>query len=263
MEVLSEITEDVGNGVTDPVRGLIGDKRIVAKYIENDEGFISLFNELLGYNLACYFGIRHPEFGCAVFDEKQTKVKNDKSYKNNSLFSYTVWLKKSLPITSPNMTLFVDESEITNLLLFDIFIYNTDRNLGNMLVELPSKLFPIDYTHILPGRCIWTDILKNNDYSIKSIIEDMFSSGYYQYLIENRSIMSRTIEKSGAVFLEKIKLLKIDEIYGKIPRELIERLDKSHFELLETYFSYMTANFEDAIIMLKSKLGKEWSQCIV
>lgn len=52
MEIISEITEDVGNGVTDPIRGYIDDKKVVAKYIHNNEGFIALFNELLGYNLA-------------------------------------------------------------------------------------------------------------------------------------------------------------------------------------------------------------------
>lgn len=58
------------------------------------------------------------------------------------------------------MTSFVQKSEIVNLLLFDIFIYNKDRNLGNLLIEIPKKLYPIDYTHILPGGCIWPDVLK-------------------------------------------------------------------------------------------------------
>ncbi|MEX6329413.1 hypothetical protein AB6F24_09135 [Staphylococcus haemolyticus] len=116
MEIISEITEDVGNGVTDPIRGYIDDKKVVAKYIHNNEGFIALFNELLGYNLAEFFGIRHPHFGYALFSKEDTAVKNGKDYVHSSLFTYTTWLEKSLTITSPSMTSFVQKSEIVNLL---------------------------------------------------------------------------------------------------------------------------------------------------
>ncbi|MEM5616249.1 hypothetical protein AAHH63_09635 [Staphylococcus haemolyticus] len=66
-------------------------------------------------------------------------MKNGKDYVHSSLFTYTTWLEKSLTITSPSMTSFVQKSEIVNLLLFDIFIYNKDRNLGNLLIEIPKN----------------------------------------------------------------------------------------------------------------------------
>ena len=51
--------------------------KVVAKYIHNNEGFIALFNELLGYNLV-NFGIRHPHFGYALFSKEDTAVKMGK-----------------------------------------------------------------------------------------------------------------------------------------------------------------------------------------
>lgn len=144
-------------------------------------------------------------------------MKNGKDYVHSSLFTYTTWLEKSLTITSPSMTSFVQKSEIVNLLLFDIFIYNKDRNLGNLLIEIPKKLYPIDYTHILPGGCIWPDVLKNDDYSIEDIIKDMFSSGYYQYLLENRKIETSIIEDCGRNFVDKVNDVDIESIISKIP----------------------------------------------
>ncbi|UVJ32464.1 hypothetical protein NW953_06260 [Staphylococcus aureus] len=257
MEFITEITEDVGNGVTDPIRGYIGDKKIVAKYVYNNEGFISLFNELLGYNLAQFFGIRFPYFGYAFFSEGETKVKNGKKYIHESIFTYTIWLDKALPITSPNMTKFIQENEIVNLFFFDIFIYNRDRNAGNLVIELPAKLYPIDYTHILPGGCIWTDEMKNNEYTIEGIVIDMFSSGYYQYLIENRKISISVIDECGSIFIEKIKKLKVEEIIMKIPSQLINKLSKEQINLLIEYFNYMSENFYIAIKLIKERIGKE------
>ena len=98
------------------------------------------------------------------------------------------------------------------MLLFDIFIYNKDRNLGNLLIEIPKKLYPIDYTHILPGGCIWPDVLKNDDYSIEDIIKDMFSSGYYQYLLENRKIETSIIEDCGRTFVDEAIKFIIEKI---------------------------------------------------
>lgn len=257
MEIISEITEDVGNGVTDPIRGYIDDKKVVAKYIHNNEGFIALFNELLGYNLAEFFGIRHPHFGYALFSKEDTAVKNGKDYVHSSLFTYTTWLEKSLTITSPSMTSFVQKSEIVNLLLFDIFIYNKDRNLGNLLIEIPKKLYPIDYTHILPGGCIWPDVLKNDDYSIEDLIKDMFSSGYYQYLLENRKIETSIIEDCGRTFVDKVNDVDIESIISKIPIYLKNNLSEENIQQLYKYFIYITENFDEAIKFIIEKIGKE------
>ena len=229
MEIISEITEDVGNGVTDPIRGYIDDKKVVAKYIHNNEGFIALFNELLGYNLAEFFGIRHPHFGYALFSKEDTAVKNGKDYVHSSLFTYTTWLEKSLTITSPSMTSFVQKSEIVNLLLFDI----------------------------LPGGCIWPDVLKNDDYSIEDIIKDMFSSGYYQYLLENRKIETSIIEDCGRTFVDKVNDVDIESIISKIPIYLKNNLSEENIQQLYKYFIYITENFDEAIKFIIEKIGKE------
>ena len=95
-----------------------------------------------------------------MFSKEDTAVKNGKDYVHSSLFTYTTWLEKSLTITSPSMTSFVQKSEIVNLLLFDIFIYNKDRNLGNLLIEIPKNYILLIILIFLPGGCIWPDVLK-------------------------------------------------------------------------------------------------------
>ena len=72
MEIISEITEDVGNGVTDPIRGYIDDKKLLQSTYTITKDLFALFNELLGYNLVR----RHPHFGYALFED--TAVKNGK-----------------------------------------------------------------------------------------------------------------------------------------------------------------------------------------
>ncbi|PCF78149.1 HipA family kinase [Staphylococcus delphini] len=257
MEVLTEISDYMHKGVTEPVRCYIGDKRVIAKYVHNDEGFISLFNELLGYHLAIHFGVRSPKFGVAIFDQTITKNKVGKNYINKTLFTYTELIDKVLPISSPKMLNKIAEEEIINLLLFDIFIYNKDRNKGNIVVAMPLCLYPIDYTHILPGGCIWPDEIKNREYTIDDIIHDMFTNGYYQYLIENKVFENDLITECGKIFIKKFESLNEQEIIDKLPQALTNQLSEDNYFLLFEYFEYMKQNFEFAIEKLKRYIGKE------
>lgn len=263
MEVLQEISEYVGNGVTEPVRGYLSDCRVIAKYIYNDEGFISLFNELLGYGMAEHFGIRHPDYGIAIYDSSTTIVKNGATYINKTYFTYTESIEKALPITSPKMLNKIPSEEIINLLLFDAFIYNTDRNQGNILISMPIKLYPIDYTHILPGGCIWNNELKNKEYSIDYILHDIFTYGYYQYLIENKVFTNELIDNCGKIFIEKIKKLNEKEIIDNIPKAIRSQISKEEYELLFDFFDYMKNNFSYAVEKIKEYIGEEWSLCIL
>ncbi|MDK1673739.1 hypothetical protein QOK74_12925 [Staphylococcus saprophyticus] len=253
---MQEITEYVDKGVTDPVRCYLSDRRVVAKYIYNDEGFISLFNELLGYGMADYFGIRHPNYGIAIYDSSITIVKNNATYINKTYFTYTELIEKSLPITSPKMLNKVPEEEIINLLLFDTFIYNTDRNQGNILISMPVRLYPIDYTHILPGKCVWNDELKNKEYSIDNILYDMFTYGYYQYLIENKTFTNELIDNCGKIFIDKVERLNEKDIINKIPKTIVSQISNEEYELLFEFFDYMKSNFSYAVEKLKKYIGE-------
>ena len=45
----------------------------------------------------------------------------------------------------------------------------------------------------------------------------MFSSGYYQYLLENRKIETSIIEDCGRNFVDKVNDVDIESIISKIP----------------------------------------------
>lgn len=45
----------------------------------------------------------------------------------------------------------------------------------------------------------------------------MFSSGYYQYLLENRKIETSIIEDCGRTFVDKVNDVDIESIISKIP----------------------------------------------
>lgn len=256
MEVLQEITEYVDVGLTDPVRCYLSDQRVVAKYIYNDEGYISLFNELLGYGMAEHFGIRHPNYGIAIYDSSKTVVKNNATYINKTYFTYTELIEKSLPITSPKMLNKVPEEEIINLLLFDTFIYNTDRNQGNILISMPVRLYPIDYTHILPGKCVWNEELRNKEYSIDNILYDMFTYGYYQYLIENKTFTNELIDNCGKIFIDKVNKLNEKNIIRNFPKGILSQISNEEYELLFEFFDYMKNNFSYAVEKLKKYIGE-------
>ncbi|MEM5616248.1 hypothetical protein AB6F24_09130 [Staphylococcus haemolyticus] len=85
----------------------------------------------------------------------------------------------------------------------------------------------------------------------------MFSSGYYQYLLENRKIETSIIEDCGRNFVDKVNDVDIESIISKIPIYLKNNLSEENIQLLHKYFIYISENFDEAIKYIIEKIGKE------
>lgn len=267
MNIVTEIGEHVGTGVTNPIHAIIDNqKRVIIKDIENDETYIALFNELLGYEMCKHLEIRHPEFGVAHYKKDYTILKNDdlseRDFQENHLFTYTVYSNKIIPITSPKMVEDIPDYEIIKLLIFDIFISNTDRHQGNILIKMPGKslsnptLFPIDYTHILPGRCLWEDILRQDNYNVEDIIVEVLGVNFYQYLIENRKFDYEAIDIVGNELLRRFEVMNFSDVIDSIHPEILEKFNDYQISLLVTYLEYMRENYRVIIDALKKRIGR-------
>lgn len=266
MRIITEIGDYVGLGVTNPMHASIDGERVIIKNIENDETHVALFNELLGYEVARCVGLRHPEFGVAYYRENITKVNcngiTDENFRDDHLFTYTLFSNKIIQITSPRMTDDIPDKDILKLIIFDAFICNTDRNKGNILIKMPNRnsgsplLFPIDYTHILPGRCLWQDILRQNDYNVTSIISEVFDSNFYQYLIEERRFDNSTIETVGNDIYENLKSIDFSETLESVHDDLSSMFDGKDIGLVISYLEYMRENFAILINEIKIRIGR-------
>lgn len=262
MEELTEITSFVGeNFSTDPLYAKIGERIVIVKHIDNKQKYYSLFNEYLGYTLAKELGIYTPEFGCACFKEGKTINYLSLEYriKNNDFFTYTVLIDAVTQIESPAYIMKVDLKEILNIIIFDIFITNFDRNKGNLLLKYPKKgerpsLIPIDYTHIFPGQCIWFDVLKQPFPSIKELVRNAFSIGGHQILIENRRFDPDLIENVAKEFKDKLDKLDVKKTISLVPCELLDRYEQEDIENLERYLIRNFNAYDDIIEELKHYL---------
>ncbi|HEC2146538.1 TPA: phosphatidylinositol kinase [Staphylococcus delphini] len=262
LKELTEITSFVGiNFSTDPLYAKIENTVVIAKHIDNPQGHYVLFNVCMGYALAKKMKIPTPEFGCAIFIAGKTinYIASEYRINHNDLFTYTVMENSVVPIESPMLTMSIGEEEIVKLIIFDVIITNLDRNKGNLLIKMPKKgeeprLFPIDYTHIFPGQCIWFDVLKRPFPSTKKIVEQIFEHGGHQNLIENRNFDAMLIDEVAREFKVKLQDIDISSIIESIPQILLSRFEKNDIENLKKYLTRNIEEYDDIIKEIKQYL---------
>ncbi|MEK4562434.1 HipA family kinase [Staphylococcus sp. FSL K6-3157] len=261
MEKLTEITSMVGNGATTPYYARIGSLAVVVKSINNNESFYALFNEAMGYYIAESLDFLHPDFGFAQYETNLTKnhIPNDVSFYDKEVFTYTVLENSIIPIDTPGMLNTIDNKDIIELIIFDSFISNTDRNKGNILIKMPkkgkrAKLFPLDYTHIFPGECIWFDVLKKGNPAIEEMIDGIFHTENYQLLIENKTFNSAEIWQVGFEFKNKLVNIDIDDIINSIPNEIKNGHEKQDIKLLKEFIERNKNEFDDIIEEIEKHL---------
>ncbi|HDH4206069.1 TPA: phosphatidylinositol kinase [Staphylococcus aureus] len=263
VRVLTEITSKVGNGATTPYYAMIDSLAVVVKSINNGERFYALFNEAVGYYIAERLDFSHPEFGFAQYKSNLTinRIPSSSSFNDKEVFTYTVLENSVIQIEAPGMINTIDNRDIVELIIFDSFISNTDRNKGNILIKMPkkgqkAKLFPLDYTHIFPGECIWFDVLKRGNPSIEKMVEDVFRTGNYQLLIENKIFEPLEIRKIGDDIKKKLVNIDMDDIIGSIPNEISDGHSEQDIYLLKKFIERNINEFDDIIEEITKHLAR-------
>lgn len=110
-----------------------------------------------------------------------------------------------------------------------------------------AKLFPLDYTHIFPGECIWFDVLKRGNPSIEKMVEDVFQTGNYQLLLENKSFDPIEIRKIGYEIKKKLVNIDMDDIISSMPNEISVGHSKQDIYLLKKFIERNISEFDDII----------------
>lgn len=148
-----------GNGVTEPLLcTLSNDKRAVVKIFNNCQGNLTLVNEFICYNLACAFGLPMPISGICKCDKDTIDSFNYINDNNYGYGFYSTYLEKNTLLKFGIMKHISNLDIFLKVVIFDHLIYNTDRNIGNLLVEYRKEnilVSVIDHSHVFKNQTIW------------------------------------------------------------------------------------------------------------
>ena len=155
---IGKIIEQQANGCTVPLKAMTDDGRSVfLKTFNNCEGNRVLFNEWVSYNLAKLFDLPIPEAFWGIIDDKTVlQIPLDDKCKGICFCSTVVTPAARL---LPNIISSVENINVFgSLLLFDHWIYNADRNPGNILFNFKDKkMYIIDHSHVFSDTADWTE----------------------------------------------------------------------------------------------------------
>lgn len=109
------------------------------------------------------------------------------------------------PVTAPDPIAFQRQS--TRMKMFDIFVGNTDRNAGNLLVDPAYNLILIDHTRAFTAgsrltstlsridRELWDRMLALTETQLKDAVGKWISGGQIRDILKRRDAMAREIAK--------------------------------------------------------------------
>lgn len=115
-----------------------------------------------------------------------------------------MWNMKE-PVTAPDPIAFQRQS--TRMKMFDVFVGNTDRNAGNLLLDPAYNLILIDHTRAftsggkLPSnlsrfdRELWDRMLALTEEQLKEKLEKWISGGQIRDVLKRRDAMAQQIAK--------------------------------------------------------------------
>lgn len=266
--VVQEIRNSVGNGSTDPHHAIIDGIDCVIKGIENPEGHIALVNEYFGYKIAEKCGLRVPKYGFSnINDFTKTKSEYSETFPQHSICFYTHTIKNVVLLRSIRQLQKSENRYILKILLLDIVICNTDRNLGNLLLRQrknkPLEIYPIDYTHAFKVEVHW-DFGRQLQRFLPPDIELIDN----EEMIEDSPILKMLIEKCCMERQDIIELIEefktilnginLNSIKEEIPSDLIARISDDGLNDFVNFIKYRINTIDEyvEIIIDKIEIGR-------
>lgn len=227
----------------------------MVKLYNGVEGNLILFNEYVCYRLARLLAIDMPISGICLYDAKTEVYNSNVSEQNQGYAFYSSYYPKVTVLNRSIISLMKNAEDIYKIVLFDHIIFNTDRNLGNLLVQFYKSdisLKVIDHTHVFINQAIWeahclNDGMQDKDYFSTKIME--YNEGLYSMFFERMSWKKELFEKQISLFREKINCDIIEEIISEIPETWLpceaDRL------ALEQYILYRVEHLEDICVTIQ------------
>ncbi len=157
-----EIKNKIPNGCTVPYIVWCDDGHTyVVKFPGNGQGVKALVNEFVASSIANYLELPILPYQLINVRFSDYKIKLDDSIEmiDGTAFA-TLYDPDATPIVDPGTIInSTNRNDAIKILIFDILMGNSDRNNGNLLVDLKTKkIVMIDHTHIFGLETIWDDI---------------------------------------------------------------------------------------------------------
>lgn len=231
----------------------------VVKYLNNNEGNLSLINEYVSYSIAQKLDVRIPKFGICQFDITAKNNTNLFFAKNNfGPAFYTAFIKKAIPVMSWHSGFIKNQDNFLKTLVLDHIIYNKDRHSGNYLVSPSGILFAIDHSHVFKNQCIWNKYtfiqgMNNNDFLDKNILEE--NKDTYDYFFNSLVITKNDFNIIRARVKQELTPVFIKKVLKEIPAIWKEGIPDEDIAALEKYINYRIEHIDDIIDLICKERG--------
>lgn len=253
-------------GVTHPCVARMDNGDLFTAFIklkDNPEGPRCLVNELVSYRLAKGLGVLMPESGVAMVDEEGTVDNSGEGILKKTSYGmcfYSSQIANAVTLRSSIMR-FVDNKHMyERIVLFDHLVYNTDRNIGNLLVKSSRKheklLYAIDHTHVFKNQALWDACclergISEDDFLSEDIIES--NESVYNCFAQDRSITASSLLAVASDFKAVFNEEFVDDALKDIPEEWM--LGDADLVALKKYLLYRVDHLDDMCKMIVRKEG--------
>lgn len=251
---VNTILNRVGTGITDPLDGIIDDKRVIIKTINNDEGNKVLINELVCYNIAKALNLPIPDGGICIIDDS-TKLEQNitLSSERYGVGFYSNRLDKVTNITNSPLLIknyIINKEDFLKIILFDNLVYNKDRHKGNMLMDIGkqqgNKIHIIDHSHVFNIGSLWdryqlARMMNENDYNSSEVMD--YNKNIYDLLIQAIDFSYEALNQEVQNFKMLLNEQFLQNIINTIPEEW--ECDEIEKNMLLNYIIYRLKNIEN------------------
>lgn len=256
---VDEIISYVGTGICRPYFAKIGDTNVVLKTYNNIESNRVLANELVCYNIAKKLNLPIPDAGICIVDEK-TKISKEISFSDEcyGIGFYSTRINKATraTLTSNIIQNYIsNKADIIRIILFDHLIYNKDRHLSNILLDMSKdkKIYIIDHSHVFNIGCLWDcyqlqRFIDEEDYKSTEILGNNKES--YEKFFEAIDIDYKLLYEHSKDFQSRLNRKYFSSIVNSLPDEWgISKTDK---DKLVEYLCYRLNNLDYMCNMIGS-----------
>lgn len=262
---IKELKYPIGNGATNPIMGTYSNGYCVVKTNNNIQGNRTLINEYVCHLLAKELDLPVISSGLCYIDDDTHIEQNVRDMEEFSedcygLGFYSHYIEGVTVVGSEKMIKLTENYEwlIPKLMLFDHFIYNKDRNKGNLLIKMGKnnrKILIIDHSHTFNLETLWDRVqlnvkIQDNDYLDEYIMEK--NAYIYSKLKNSMEINMLVMRETLDYFESKLSEEIIEKVVNQVPKEW--ECNKEELDALKEYLIYRLGklnHFADIILNYK------------
>lgn len=250
---VDKIIRLVGNGCTDPILANLswegGSFYAIIKTKNNPQQILAIVNELICCNLANEIGLLMPKSGIALIDHNTI---DDDELITKEDFGYCFYSKhidKAHILNQNIMQLISNKNIFEDIIIFDHFTYNKDRNKGNLLMSAKKTeklLYVIDHSNVFKNETIWDchslrQGMRFNDYKDLEIME--YNNELYEMFFRTKNINLESLMSSAYKFKKTFNRTTISKAVYSLPDDWEVSAENLH--ALDEYLSYRCEHLED------------------